>query len=141
MTNRQIFIEACFSNDLNSFYKEMIESKYISIQNFNSELKHLYWNPSNICCESKEILNRENIDIKVGYWTPFVWKPIHKDLLLSSKRSEAFNCQCIDMSCNDCIYLDRGNSKCSLLNKNIKIVPNTCHPQNINCFKHRLCPD
>ena len=69
---------------------------------------HKYWKPSNICCVSGELLNHENIDVKVGYWLPYLWKPVRKDL----------------------------KSWCNKYEKSIIITPNTCHPQNQNCFQH-----
>lgn len=103
----------------------------------NNELVHLYWSPSNICCESKELLTRENIGIKTGYWTPFVWKPISKDLIVEAKKNEAFECQIVDCSCNDCKHLNRSESLCNKFNKTIAIIPNKSHPENLNCFEHR----
>lgn len=50
---------------------------------------------------------------------------------------EAFECQKIDCSCNDCKFLDRQNKMCLKFNKIIKIHPNLCHPQNQSCFIHR----
>jgi hypothetical protein len=141
LSEKQYFIQACFSNNLQDFYTNYINEKKGRSQLFDTsnsgELIHKYWKPSNICCVSGAQLTERNIDIKISYWTPFIWKPIHKDLKQSAMKIEALSCQEIDMSCNDCAFLIRSEKHCSLLNKEVTIVPNTSHPQNINCFKHR----
>lgn len=142
-TEKQLFIHACFADNLQDFYKEYIKQggKKGRAQLFdtdgNGKLIHKYWCPSNICCESKEILTPENIDIKISYWFPFIWKPIRSDLKIKAMKDEAFGCQMIDCSCNDCKHLNREKSLCNKFNKKIIINPNTCHPQNQNCFEHR----
>lgn len=140
LSEKDYFIHACFVNDLQVFYKDWIEQKTGRIQFFdsmNNILIHKYWKPSNICCESGEILNKENIDVKISYWTPFIWKPIRKDLKQQAMKYEAFECQKIDASCNDCKYLDRMKSWCNNLEKEIIINENLCHVQNQQCFIHR----
>lgn len=142
-SERQFFLYACFVDDLQKFYRDWIEQgkKSGRIQFFdvapNGTLTHKYWRPSNICCESGEVLTNDNIDIKVGYWTPNLWKPIRKDLRQEAIKFEALECQKIDVSCNDCKHLDRTNKHCNKLNKKVSIKPNACHPQNQNCFEHR----
>ena len=75
-SEKQFFIYACFVDDLQQFYQDWIEQgkKAGRIQFFDKgidgKLTHKYWRPSNICCESGELLTKENIDVKVGYWTP-----------------------------------------------------------------------
>jgi hypothetical protein len=140
MKDRDLFIEACFAKDLQQFYQDMINSSKGKAQlfsNVNGKLIHKQWNPSKICCESSQELTRDTIDIKIGYWTPFVWKPIRKDLKKEAMKREAYLCQKVDMSCNDCTNLKRENSWCNKLDKPVKVYPNTCHPQNIHCFEHR----
>ena len=81
-SEKQFFIYACFVEDLQQFYKDWVEQgrKVGRIQFFDigsdGKLTHKHWKPSNICCESGEVLTKENIDVKVGYWLPFLWKPI-----------------------------------------------------------------
>ena len=142
-SEKQFFIYACFVDDLQQFYNDWVEQgrKAGRIQFFDidsdGKLTHKYWQPSNICCESGEVLTKENIDVKVGYWLPYLWKPIRKDLKQQAMKFEAFECQKIDCSCNDCKHLDRAKSWCNKLDKKTSINENLCHPQNQNCFEHR----
>lgn len=139
-SEKQYFIHACLSDDLQVFYRNWIDQKKDRIQYFtslNGVLEHRYWIPSNICVESGEVLTADNIDVMVGYWTPNIWKPIRKDLKVASAKEEAFLCQKIDCSCNDCAFLDRKNKWCSKFDKETAIKPNLCHPENQDCFKHR----
>lgn len=139
--NKTLFIEACFCKDLQSFYSGLLLNKPGWKQYFDvlpcGLLIHKFWQPSRICCESGEELTAENIDVKVGYWTPFVWKPIRKDLKHDAMKIEALECQKIDCSCNDCKHLDRAKSWCNKLEKKTDIIENMCHPQNQQCFEHR----
>mgnify|MGYP001578250881 CR=1 FL=1 len=143
-SEKQYFIYACFVDNLQNFYKEWAEQgrKSGRIQFFDTKgdgaLEHKYWKPSNICQISGDVLTNETIDIKVGYFTPFIWKPVHKNFLLKAKKEEAFECQKIDCSCSDCKFVDRENSFCNKFNWKTKIFAGSCHPQNIGCFQHRL---
>lgn len=154
-TDKQYFIEACFSDNLQDFYREYLRENiakvnhfklpcginvYQAIANKTILLEHWFWSPSNTCIKSGEKLTTENIDVHVGYWYP-LWKPIHKDYAKKYKEDEVYACQSIDMNCNDCINFKRieGNhGECTIKN-NEKIItnPNACSPQNTNCFKHR----
>lgn len=139
-SERDFFIEACFSDDLQVFYKSWIAQKPDRIQFFTKlegVLSHKYWNPSNLCCIIGDTLTKDNIDIKISYWTPFIWKPILKSLKIESMKKEAYMCQLIDSNCNDCFYLDRGNKKCLKFDKNIQIYPGISQVENKDCFKHR----
>jgi hypothetical protein len=138
-TEREYFIDACFCEDLPKWYKEYVAEKPSRIQHFFQDtLIHLYWNPSEICRHSGIKLTKENIDIVQGYWTPYTWFPVHKDFKKACYEQEAFVCQNIDMNCNDCIYLNRNETLCILsLDKKVSFIPNTCMPENMNCFKHR----
>ncbi|HMT02298.1 MAG TPA: hypothetical protein PKD00_03160 [Burkholderiales bacterium] len=138
-TDKQFFIYACFVDDLQSFYKDWIEQKRSRKQFFyeweEGELEHLIWSPSKICSESREILTKENIDIRISYWSSY-WFPIHKDLKVEAAKQEAFECQKIDTSCNDCKFLDRPNSRCKRYNRQVQICPNTAQ-DHFHCFEHR----
>jgi len=142
-SEKQFFIYACFVDDLQQFYQDWVEQgrKAGRIQFFNKiedgKLTHKYWLPSKICCETHEELTKENIDIKVGYWLPFLWKPIRKDLRQQAVKYEVLECQKIDCSCNDCKFLERAENWCNKLNKKISINENLCHIQNQDCFEHR----
>ena len=138
---REYFFDACFSEDLQQFYKDYVSEKKDRIQLFDEyagKLEHKYWKPSNICTESGDKLDRKTIDVKVSYWTPNLWKPIRKDLKAKAQKEEAYACQTIDCSCNDCAFLDRAKSFCTKKNKRTEIWSNTAQPQNLECFKHRL---
>lgn len=146
-SEKQFFIYACFVDDLQQFYRDWVEQgkragriQFFEVGN-DGNLNHKYWKPSNICCESGEVLTKDNIDVKVGYWTPNLWKPIRKDLKQESMKLEAIECQKIDCSCNDCISLNRTDNWCNKLNKAISINVNLCHPQNQTCFQHRRSSD
>lgn len=141
LSEKQLFLHACFVDDLQEFYNNWIKQFKSKVQLFDIEkdnkITHKYWVPSNICCESGEVLTKENIDVKIGYWSPNIWKPIRKDLKQETMKFEAFECQKIDCSCNDCKHLDRQKSSCNKLDKTIVINANYCHIQNQNCFEHR----
>ena len=140
ISEKQYFIEACFSDNLQSFYKQYVDEKPDRIQYFNvigEELTHKYWSPSIYCVETKEELTVDNIDVLISYWTPFVWKSIRKELLVDSRNKEAFECQNIDCSCNDCFFLVRKYSYCNKLLKDINIHSNNCNINNQKCFVHR----
>lgn len=143
MSERSDFIEACFTLDLQEWYREWISKKGDRLQFFYKGIigyTHLFWNPSSRCRASGQILTKENIDIYVGYWTPNCWFPIHKDLLKEHKRSEAYECQKIDCSCNDCAHFKRevgSSGHCEVLNKKVIAYSNTCCPENSECFLHR----
>lgn len=141
MKERDYFLQACFADDLQQFYKNWITEKPDRIQYFvdsNGLLQHRQWRPSKTCRSSGEELTMDNIDIVVGYWTPFLWYPVRKDLRVQYQKNEAYECQNIDCSCNDCGFLNRSENWCVKFNKEIIIQPNLCHPQNQDCFVHRL---
>ena len=141
MKERDYFLQACFTDDLQQFYKDWINEKADRIQYFiesNGLLEHRQWKPSKICRSLGEELTIDNIDIAVGYWTPFLWFPIRKDFKVQHQKNEAYECQKIDCSCNDCIFLNRDEKWCMQLEKEITIQSNLCHPQNQECFVHRL---
>ncbi len=142
-TEQQFFKYACFVDDLQLFYRQWIDQKRDRMQFFterNGKLEHNYWIPSKICRESGEELSEENTTILIGYWFPFCWFPIRKDLLEVSKKFEQLECQKIDCSCNDCKFFERikeRNGNC--IKKGIPIIaqPNTSCPNNLECFEHR----
>lgn len=140
LTEKEYFIEACLSDDLQDFYQNWIKEKPNRIQffyNINGYLLHKYWFPNNKCSETNQQLNKENIDIRIGYWSPFGWKPVYKEIKQETMKNEAYNCQLIDKNCNDCMFLNRNNKQCTKLNKTVKLNPNICQPENDECFKHR----
>ena len=148
-SEKEYFIQACLSENLNEFYKQYINQDYkarhqhfekIDDNNINS-IQHKYWVPSNICCSSGKILTVDTIDVRISYWYPFIWMPIHKNLKDLEKKQEAYECQKIDSSCNDCKFLDRKNDSClkkGTKNLNALLYGNTSSPNNRNCFVHRL---
>ena len=96
-------------------------------------------NPINItgeCRVCNENVKQDSFTIVQTYWIPFVTHACHKDCV-NNHKIEIYECQKIDMSCNDCIYLDRENKWCKKKDEKTTINPNMCHPQNIECFKHR----
>jgi hypothetical protein len=99
LSEKQYFIHACFVHDLQQFYKQWIEQKKGRIQYFtttpNGLLQHKYWQPSSTCCQSGQLLSPNNIDVKIGYWTPFTWKPILPQLKQQAMKDEAYQCQLI----------------------------------------------
>lgn len=143
MSERSDFIEACFALDLQVWYKEWIAKKRDRLQLFREierRYQHYNWVPSNRCRSSGQILTKHNIDVHIGYWTPNLWFPIHKDLLKEHKRQEIHECQKIDCSCSDCVYFRRdsgNNGYCQKLEKKVVAAPNTACPQNLVCFFHR----
>lgn len=149
LSEREYFIEACFAEDLQSWYKEWVYQKKDRVQFFNFRLgsegiyEHNSWCPSKVCCDSGKTLIKEDMDVKSGYWTPHLWKPIHKDLLKEAKAFEAMQCQIIDADCNDCKYFKRGKELgtgiteglCLKFNYPTKGYVNVCSGK--NCFEHR----
>jgi len=134
---RQYFLHACFVDNLKLFYKQWIEHSPNRAQYFLSVplLIHKYWQPSNICRVSGEILTPNNIDIFHSYWTSG-WYPVRKDLKRSGELEEAYECQKIDKSCNDCKYFNRKDYWCTKLDALPKgSAPNFCY--NHECFTHR----
>ncbi len=146
-SEKQYFIHACFVDDLQVFFSEWVEQgrKSGRIQFFDTKddgtFEHKYWKPSNKCCVTGEILTKDNIDVRVGYFTPNIWKPVRKDLMQEAKKQEAYECQKIDCSCSDCKFSDRAERFCNKFSRKIKIISGVCHPQNLECFEHRLEPD
>src|SRR3990172_3889301 len=140
MTEKESFIEACFSENIIKFYKENVDPQKLDFWD-EEKITHKYWLPSKNCCQTGELLTKDNMDIKIGYWTPFIWKPVRKDLKKEVMKKEALLCQEIDCSCNDCLHFQRTNGKKGIcISKNIPVTAwvSTCHPQNQQCFKHRL---
>lgn len=147
MTEQEYFIEACFSDDLQEFYKNWIEEKSDRSQFFYElvgNLVHKYWKPEPFCVSTKEKLTRDNIGIHVTYWNPNLWRPIRKDLAKEYRKQESYECQKIDSNCNDCGYLERigfgkGNNvqinRC--LKKDIEVFPHPNTSANNDCFIHR----
>lgn len=140
---KELFKQACFSNNLQDFYRECVNKKTIGIQNlyvYKEIFNHRYWNVTRTCSFSFVELNEENFDFKISYWYPFIWTPVRKDLKEKSIKQIAYECQKIDKSCNDCANLDRQKDLCKIKNikVNSKLFSNTCMPNNENCFRHRL---
>lgn len=143
---RTDFIEACFAADLQAHYRGLLarDIRYSeAIEDVGGVLRHRRWSPSGICCASGEVLSRENLGIKVGYWTPMLWKPCRKDLVREYQRREAYDCQLIDTNCNDCKHLVRGGGgsgvfvgRCALKDVAITFMPNACMSENSECFEH-----
>jgi hypothetical protein len=141
-SKKQYFLHACFADDLQEYYKEYIAQKFNRKQEFNElpngVLIHKDWCPSRICRHSKQTIESiDDLDVFVGYWTPHCWYPVKKEFRKIGMDLEAYECQLIDCSCNDCVFLDRANILCTKFNKPTFILPNHCHPQNQDCFKHR----
>jgi hypothetical protein len=150
LNNKEYFLLACFAEDLQEFYKMYIAQKPSRIQNFQiinkdkgkPKLSHLLWSPSNECTytknilQTKEVLTKDTIDVQIGYWTP-VWLSVHKDFKQLSMDINAYECQKIDTSCNDCSFLNRKESWCTKFNRKTIIQANMCQPQNQDCFLHR----
>ncbi len=144
-TEQQYFKYACFCDDLQLFYRQWIEQKQDRIQFFDISLdgkyKHRYWIPSKICSYSDELLNEENLVIKIGYWTPFCWTLVKNTLLNEAKTLETLFCQTVDCSCNDCKFFERKDQNNGLCNKKenifVKAYPNMAQPNNLECFEHR----
>ena len=135
---RDYFLDACFSDNLQEWYSNYIQEKPSRVQQFikvNGRWEHRYWIPSNICRATKKKLDKSDAVVAHGYWTPNCWFPIHKDLKREYELSEAYECQKIDAACNDCGFFDRANSWCNKLNKPTHPAPNFC--QNNSCFVHR----
>lgn len=141
---QQYFIIACHWADLQAFYQAWIAQKKDRIQLFyacaGGSLQHRYWCPEALCCHSRQPLTPANTAIKVGYWTPHIWRPVHRDLLAEAKLIEAGACQEIDCSCNDCKHFERQaglKGTCKKFGRPVTAHPNHCHPENLACFEHR----
>lgn len=133
LSEKEYFILACFAEDLQEFYKEWIQQSPGRKQYFYMEvLKHKYWIPGNICSVSGVKLTKDNIDVKIGYWKPSLWKPVLDSLKKEAELEEAYECQKIDANCNDCKYFDRTRLTNNLIDCSTSIFPR------INC-KVGLC--
>lgn len=143
-SERQYFILACFSGDLQTFYQQWIGRKKDRIQFFwqrpDGTLEHHYWWPGPVCCHSGQRLDPGRTAIKVGYWRPHLWRPIHPDYLQQAQKIETLACQQIDCSCNDCRFFERSREQyghCKKFDKPTIAYPNQCCPENLTCFEHR----
>lgn len=77
----------------------------------------------------------------------------HEDCKRDGERREAYQCQCIDTNCNDCLYFERDLSyiqprgtaqweisfpgNCRFFNRPETGSPNYCDPTKTECFVHR----
>jgi hypothetical protein len=157
MTEKELFIEACFTSDLQNFYKnyilekpsrlqEFVNSSFIKNQKINEDVLSTFilvkwkWQPSNICRFTGTHLIKYETGITYSYWGG-IWYPCLNTQIKAQQKYEAYECQKIDCSCNDCLFLNRINikkGKCIKLNKEVNIFPNTCQIENQECFVHRL---
>ena len=89
MNRRQLFIEACNTNNADLFFNDFSEQE--------SRIGYIVRNYCSYC--GKKEIN----DIYHSYWGA-VWIPTHKVCkpLLSSET--AYECQKIDANCNDCKF-------------------------------------
>lgn len=140
---REIFKSACFldKSEREAYVSGLIASRNLKLAANASFVKHntLYYKGTE-CQYCKTDIPFEAFDYYAGYWTPFLWRQVHAECKKEAKDQEVFACQEIDMNCNDCKHLSRtsgGAGNCSKLNKPISFIPNTCSPQNHECFEHR----
>lgn len=140
-TDKQVFIEACLSENLQTYYAQYIAERPTREAAFSKEngvLVHKQWRPSPRCTVTGGRLTSTNIDVIAGYWTPHLWKPVRKDLRASAMKEEAYQCQLLDTSCNDCKHLVRADGKCGKFDTPVYLGVNESCPQNAKCFEHRL---
>jgi hypothetical protein len=98
---------------------------------------------SNLCNHCNSAIDKDDFIYYAGYWTPHLWKPVHKHCFKEAKELETIACQEIDADCNDCKYFQREKeiSKgisigvCSKFNNKQKSHVNTFTGK--KCFEHR----
>lgn len=137
MNLKEIFKDLCLAKIT---FKEVI-SKY-SLPKHQADVKFLKGciRITNTCGHCNTRIDEKDFDYYVGYWTPFMWKPVHKHCKQEASKDEAYECQKIDMNCNDCVFFTRlkgNNGLCTKKNTPIIAHSNNCQPENTNCFVHR----
>lgn len=147
LTDAQIFKKACYADNLQSFYKDCISKKILSIQSFlelSSGLHHLIFSPSKICRGCKKEVKEENFDYMASYWgSPPSWHIVHSECKKSCSQEETYLCQIIDADCSNCKFFERGKElgtgisegRCSHFNKPTKAYVNVATGH--KCFVHR----
>lgn len=104
-----------------------------------------------ICRYCEKEIGPQEADVTYPYWN-FGHKPpsypCHKACKVAGQREEAYQCQCIDADCNDCIDFIRDADKtarvvfkgtCRRYGKPTVGTPNHC--SNMPCFRHRRDPN
>lgn len=86
------------------------------------------------------------------FTSPYYWPagdecPCHKDCKVEGKKREAYDCQCVDADCNDCLFFKREsngrwfckgtctNPESTEFEQEVVAYPNNASLR--SCFKHR----
>ena len=143
MNEKDIFKKACYSTDIQVLYKECLKRRWLSMQileEYGGVISHPLWRLSTKCHQCKEEIEEKDFAYFASYWTPHLWRPVHKECRNECKFNDAYECQKIDCSCNDCGHFDRISQQkgtCTKFDKKVTPWANTCCPQNLECFTHR----
>jgi hypothetical protein len=98
-----------------------------------------------LCKFCGKYTERSEADIVHGYWTPLMGLT-HKLCKKEGYANEAYECQKIDMNCNECKHFSRGDSLgsgifsgyCNKLNKPTEAQSNfSSREWHGECFEHR----
>lgn len=95
------------------------------------------------CGWCNSIINDTEFDYFAGYWSPHLWRAVHKNCKREYQSYEIKECQTIDADCNDCKHFERLNAiatgvfigNCKKLNKETKAYVNVV--RDYECFEHR----
>ncbi len=116
-------------------HNQQLEANSLFVET-NTEIKKT-------CGWCKKDIDKNDFDYFAGYWTPFIWRPVHKECKEAYKSSEVLACQIIDADCNYCKNFDRIKSvgvgiflgTCKKFNTETRGYVDTCSMK--ECFEHR----
>lgn len=100
---------------------------------------------SDRCRGCGEKLTTETFAIWTTYWNA-MRVPCHADCREAGMKQEAYDCQCLDAACNDCLHFAREKmfeapglkgwkGRCNKFNTEVTTVPNWAELR--ECFEHR----
>lgn len=145
MDKRDYFIKACYSDIPSGFY-----GYYIWLKNQGLDEQVAYsmsrnCDPSNVCRFCRERISEGDFDVTPAYWGGGMY-PCHKKCKKDGVKREAYDCQLIDASCNDCkhflhhetvnvVGMKHRVGICRKSGESVKAYPNFAMGK--ECFEHR----
>lgn len=122
----------CGLNDIRKLYDTIMQARVPS-------RPFIYGNLSKCRYCGEIIKNLDDAYITYGYWAP-IWFICHKACKEKGEQNEAYECQCIDTNCNDCLHFERRKGcegVCKKTSEAKRGFSNYCTPENLDCFQHR----
>lgn len=145
MNRSQIYKSACLSKRTPTVFLRALRIANRRNRQMVSDINFVMENSvlSGVCSYSGSVLNEDTFDFVASYWTPFLWRPVHKNFKREYRNNESVECQTVDANCNDCKHFTRRNElakglyggTCAKLNKDVKASVNTFAGN--ECFEHR----